>query len=228
MKYSHLQNFLFFFIFINLLLSINNLAFAQKTNYSATDSTTLLNNRTDLLQEKANLEYELLKTKSAVNEQRTYKMLFLAIGCFIFLSAIMITVLFYVKSKKIAELADMQNREILLRDSKTEQLSLILNSVRTPILIAMPSGKIKWINQAFTNLYNINQDYFDDNEMSDFFNDIIEEKEKLMIFDAFEKKANISYEIAGNDENNKIERQITVLLNTSGDITGFAVTDNIL
>lgn len=230
MKYHFIKNRIFFKSLILFILTFSSVnIFAQNQNSYLKDTTALFSEKYELLQEKGELEYELLEMKNTANEQRTYKLLFLTLSGFILLFSIMIVVIFYTKSKKITDLANIQTEEILLRDIKADQLSLVLNTVNTPILISLASGKIKWINNAFSQMYNnIDLNYLEENNSSNFFNDIIDEKEKQMIFDAFEKKTNISYNISGKNKEENIERKITLLLDSSNNITGFAVTDNIL
>ncbi len=230
MKYHFIENRIFFKTLILFILTFSSVnIFAQNQNSYLKDTTALFSEKYELLQEKGELEYELLEMKNTANEQRTYKLLFLTLSGFILLFSIMIVVIFYTKSKKITDLANIQTEEILLRDIKADQLSLVLNTVNTPILISLASGKIKWINNAFSQMYNnIDLNYLEENNSSNFFNDIIDEKEKQMIFDAFEKKTNISYNISGKNKEENIERKITLLLDSSNNITGFAVTDNIL
>jgi len=229
MKYFSLKNILFYKALVLFILTFSSFSiFAQNQNSYLKDTTALFSEKYELLQEKGELEYELLDMKNTANEQRTYKLLFLALSGFILLFSIMIVVIFYSKSRKITELANIQTKEILIRDIKADQLSLILNTVSTPILISLASGKIKWINNAFSKMYNnIDLNYLEKNNSNNFFNDIIDEKEKQIIFDAFEKKTNISYKISGKNKEQNIKREITLLLDSSNNITGFAVTDNI-
>lgn len=219
-----------FFTIISLFVfSIcNNSVIAQQHILSNGDTINFFDENNELLKERADMEYKFIQMQTVANEQRTYKMLFLALAGFIFLSSVLIVVLFYIKSNKIAELSEIQNREILIRDTKAEQLSLVLNTVNIPILIAAASGQIRWFNKAFSDIYKMDQSFLDTNNIVNFFTDVISENEKKMIFEAFETKKNISYKIAGDSENNDFMRQITILLNNENEVSGFAVTDNIL
>lgn len=215
-------------LFSIILIFISLTSLSQKTNSYLNDSTKMTFEKYDLLQEKADLEFKLLNSENELLRQKTYKMLFLAISGFIILISAFVVVLFYHKSKKITEIIKIQNREIVVRDNKNQHLSLVLNTVKTPILIASSSGKIKWVNKAFSEFYKMDYEFLNENNIQNFLKDIASDKEKQLIFDSFEKKENVSYKIKNNENDfNSINREITLIIDSENEISGFAVTDNL-
>jgi transcriptional regulator of aromatic amino acid metabolism len=214
-------------IFISLIL-ISFGSAAQKTNSYLNDTSKLSMEKYEFLKQKADLEFKLLSSQQETAKNITYKNLVIAFSVFIILVSIFIIVLLSYKSKKISEIIEIQNREILIRDKKNEQLSTVLNTVKSPILISSVSGSIKWVNKAFTEFYKMDISFLNENNIVNFFDNIASEKEKQFILEAFENKQNISYKIENSDKTaNQITREITIILDSQNEISGFAVTDNL-
>jgi len=223
MKNQYIQIFilsLFLVLFSNVSKGQNDTTKLQNKNQIASDNYFSL-------QEKGRYEFEILSKDNEIREQKIYKYMFLAIAGIILIIGLFVIFVFYSKSKKIADLIDIQNREIQLREIQIGQLSTILNTVQSAVILTSADGKIKWLNKTFNNFYGINLETLQQENKDNFITNIAGEKEKEYIEKCMTDKQSVSYFIdAGENKKYKLQRNIFVITDDKGNISGLAITDN--
>ncbi len=184
----------------------------------------LLHNR-----EIGKLQFELLSVQNNAQEQKVYKYLFIAISGFLILTSFLVFYTFYLKIKRNQELFQLQEREINLRETQINQLSVILNSTTAPMLITSSEGKIKWMNAAFEEYYGYKLEVLQQNNKDNFISDILNEDEKRYVDECYKSKKGVSYKVnAGDGKHFEFQRNISVILNKDDTISGLSVVDNII
>lgn len=212
-------------IFIFFLLS--EVLFAQKDTNITSDNLQTTKDNYFSLQEKSKHKFELLTKDNEIREQKIYKYTFLALAGFILIIAGFIIFVFYTKSKKITSFFDVQNREIKLRDIQIQQLSTIINTVQSSIMLIAGDGSIKWLNKSFEKYYDISLEDLKKQDKDNFIKNIANEKELEYIEKCVTEKKSVSYMTdAGTGKTYKINRNMLALTDSEGNVSGIVITDN--
>ena len=213
------------FIFFGFIQTGN--AQSYQSPESATDSTYRETTKSDYSQikEVSDLKFQLLDTENLLREQRTYKFVFMATSLFILLLAVFAMVVFYIRARKTAEILELQNREIMLRENKLRQLSVILDNVETPLIITDKTGNIQCLNRAFTSYYDFNIEELKAQNKTNFIEDICTTDEKARVQEAIDKKLAVNYPV-DSGLGGQLSRTIFPIPDSDGKTMGLGIIDN--
>jgi len=178
------------------------------------------------LQEIGELQFRLIEAQTKANEQQTYKFIFLASMLFVLLLGVFTLILFYGKTKKTTELLVLQNKEIELRETRIRQLSILLDNVESPLLIARSNGEIQWLNRSFEHFYQITIKDLQEKSKSNFITDIAVPVEQEHIRKALDEANAVSYPVQSG-LGTQFYRTVFALPGADGKPIGLGIIDNL-
>lgn len=180
----------------------------------------------DNIKNTAELQYRILQAENELRMQKTYKYIFLAAGLFVLFLAIFTGFIFYARAKKTAELMELQNHEIFLRENRIKQLSVILDNVESPLVITKPDGEIQWLNRSFENFYGLNLESLKEGKKSNFITEIVSEEEKARINEALRAEKAVNYPVSAG-KGRQFFRTVFPVPGNEGKIIGLSIVDNL-
>ncbi len=165
---------------------------------------------------------QILELKMNLEQQKTYKLLFLASAVFFLLFGVLIFMFFFRKVSKVHDVTKIHLREIQLRDVRIKNLSILLSYSSNPMLLMDKKGDVKWANSAF-----LQYKYFsekDNLEDKNFYADIMmdnAEKEALKRLKETSKAQTIDFKAGGKS----VKRNFVPIIETDDSLSGYALID---
>ncbi len=181
---------------------------------------------TKYLKGKNGSDYELTKAQNETKEQKIYRNIISACLGVLLILLIFVIYLFVSKSKHVNEIIKIQNREIKLRQTQLAQLSLILNNIKSTVVILSKNGEIKWMNKTFEKFYGYSIDILMENNKGNYINDLLTKQEKTYMNKCINSKTNFSYIVDTKDTDFKLQRNFIIIKDDKGGISGIAVTED--
>ncbi len=224
MKY---YKFIFFLIMFGILFSVS--LYAQVPDSSLikkTDFPEKIFPENSHLQEIGDLQFKLIEAQTKANEQQTYKFVFLSATLFMFFLGLFTLLLFYGKTKKTTELLSIQNKEIELRENRIRQLSVLLDNVESPLLIARTNGEIQWLNRSFEHFYKLTIADLQAKSKSNFITDLALPVEQLHIHNVLNGNGAVSYPVQSG-LGTQFYRTVFALPGADGKPIGLGIIDNL-
>ncbi len=224
MKY---YKFIFFLIMFGILFSVSLLAQVPDSSLiKKTDFPEKIFPENTHLQEIGDLQFKLIEAQTKANEQQTYKFVFLSATLFMFFLGLFTLLLFYGKTKKTTELLSIQNKEIELRENRIRQLSVLLDNVESPLLIARTNGEIQWLNRSFEHFYKLTIADLQAKSKSNFITDLALPVEQQHIHNVLNGNGAVSYPVQSG-LGTQFYRTVFALPGADGKPIGLGIIDNL-
>ncbi len=224
MKY---YKFIFFLIMFGILFSVSLLAQVPDSSLiKKTDFPEKIFPENTHLQEIGDLQFKLIEAQTKANEQQTYKFVFLSATLFMFFLGVFTLLLFYGKTKKTTELLSIQNKEIELRENRIRQLSVLLDNVESPLLIARTNGEIQWLNRSFEHFYKLTIADLQAKSKSNFITDLALPVEQQHIHNVLNGNGAVSYPVQSG-LGTQFYRTVFALPGADGKPIGLGIIDNL-
>lgn len=175
------------------------------------------------------LEIKLTNAQNQLERRETYIYVLLGLLLFVMVAAAFIINAFYSKAKKTVEVCEIQNTELLLRERRIEELSLIINNIYSSIIIADKQGKIEFVNENFKKLTGYTLEKLQENKLDNLLNIHSLENEKSVFDECVNKKLSKRYDSRIKSESGKMlnfKRNLFSVMNKDQEIILLIANDN--